>query len=77
MEAGEKEIRKAFEDVTTNNVKATVTHSNETRRLLRVAEEKVVSLDGLVRQQQQDIAAIRQQLSTIQAIVFRGGTSDV
>jgi len=75
MAAGDRQIIKAMEDVITNNVKAAVAHGNETRKLVRELEKKVISLDGLVRQQQEIIAGYRQQLSTIQAIVFKGGTS--
>jgi hypothetical protein len=75
MESGEKELRKAFEDVTTNNVKSAVAHCNETRRLFRELETKIVSLSGLVQQQQNEIVRLKNLLVDIQTIVFRGGTN--
>ena len=73
-EAGDRQVIKAMEEVTTNNVRAAIAHGNETRKMTRLLEEKVVSLDNLVRQQQEIISALRQQLATVQAIVFKGGT---
>ncbi|OEU68458.1 MAG: hypothetical protein BBJ57_07210 [Desulfobacterales bacterium PC51MH44] len=75
MAAGDRQIIKAMEDAMTNNIRSAIAHGNETRKTTRILEEKVLSLDGLVRQQQEIIEALRQQLSNVQAIVFRGGTS--
>ncbi len=75
MAAGDRQVIKAMEEVMTNNVKAAVAHGNETRKLVRILEEKVISLDGLVRQQQEEIGSLRQQLAKVQAITFRGGTT--
>lgn len=74
METGEKELRKAFEDVTTNNVKSGIEHSNNTRKLFRELEEKVISLGGSMRQYQEQIDMLKKQLINIQAKVYRGGT---
>ena len=74
-EAGDREVMKAMEEVTANNVRAAVAHGNETRKLFRELEAKVVSLDGLVRTQQEEIKGLKQQLSSVQAKVFRGGTT--
>ncbi len=75
MEAGEKELRKAFEEVTTNNVKAAVAHSNETRRLVRELEGRVQSLDDLIRNYDNTIDLLKKQITNLQIKMFSGGTS--
>lgn len=74
MEAGEKELRKVFEDVTTRNVTAVVDHSNETRKLIRELEDKIKSLENMVLNQQQLVAEMRSQLAFVQAKIYAGGT---
>jgi len=74
MEAGEKELREAFEENITNNVKRVVEHTNETRKMLRSAEEKIERLEKHVISLNQTIEQLRAQLAAVQAIVFRGGT---
>ena len=74
MEAGERELRKAFEEVTTRNVQATVSHSNETRRIVRELEKKIELLEGIVRNQNTIIDSLRLQLANVQTKVFSGGT---
>ena len=46
MEAGEKNLRKVFEEVTTHNVRLCIDYSNETRKLLRKTEENVKRLNN-------------------------------
>ena len=75
MEAGEKELRQIFEETTTNNVKAVVEHTNETRRMTREFMDKVNGLEALLIQQKQEIDTLRTHLATVQTIVFKGGTS--
>lgn len=75
MEAGEKELRQAFEEVTTNNVKAAVEHSNESRKLIRELEKKIVSLDGEIRTYNSRIELMQQQIAMLQAKLYQGGTS--
>ena len=74
MESGEREMRKVFEDVTTKNVKATVAHSNETRRLLRELENKVKLLEEQLRQSNERIGELRTFITHLQSKVFSGGT---
>jgi uncharacterized coiled-coil protein SlyX len=75
MEAGELELRKAFEEVTTRNVNAAVAHGNETRKLTRELEKKVEKLEGVVREQNATIDSLKLQLSGVQTKLFSGGTS--
>lgn len=74
MAAGDRQVMKAMEEVTTNNIKAMLAHGNETRRLVRELEDKLRSLDGFCRQQQDDISKLRLQLANVQTKVFSGGT---
>lgn len=77
MESGEKELRKVYEEVTTNNVKAILDHGNKTRIMIRNVEKRIDQQGELIRNQQTTINALRQQLSNVQAIVYRGGTDGV
>ena len=74
MESGEKEMRQVFEDVTTNNVKATVAFSNETRKLIRELENKVLLLGGQLRQANDRIDELKKLVTNLQMKIFRGGT---
>jgi len=74
MESGERELKQAFEEVTTRNVKAILQHSNETRILVRELEKKVVLLEGNIREQNKEIEALKKQLANVQTKVFSGGT---
>jgi len=74
MMTGDKELRKAFEEVTTNNVRASVEHGNNTRKLVRELEEKVLLLEGMLRQYDEKFALLNSQLNRLQSKVFSGGT---
>jgi hypothetical protein len=74
MEAGEKELRKIFEENTTRNVKACVEHGNNTRTLQRQLENKVILLEGILRQYAETFASQQLQLTNLQSIVYREGT---
>jgi len=74
MESGEKELRQAFEDVTTNNVKTVVEFSQETRKIVRDLEAKILKLEEIVRGQNEAIDGLRVQLAIVQARVYSGGT---
>jgi len=74
MESGEKEMRQVFEDVTTNNVKATVAYSNETRIIVRDLEGKIKLLEGQLRQSNDKIEELRRMITNLQAKAFSGGT---
>lgn len=71
----EKELRKAFEEVTTNNVQASIDFTNETRKMLRELSDKFDSLEARMSQYDEKLQLLQIQVSTMQAIVFRGGTS--
>lgn len=74
MESGEIELRKVFEEVTTKNVKTIQEYSTSTRTIVRELENKVKNLQDKLLQQTEEISILRQNLSNIQAKMFRGGT---
>ena len=74
MEAGEFENRKAFEEVTTKNVKTGVDYSTDTRKLFRELEKKVEILENIVRSQSAIIEQFKIQLAGVQTKLFSGGT---
>ena len=49
MEPGERELRKAFEEVTTNNVKSIVSYTTKTRDMARDLEKRVEKLEARLR----------------------------
>jgi uncharacterized protein HemX len=74
MDAGEKELRKAFEDVTTNNVKAVVDFSQGTRKLIRELEQRMNRLEEERKQDKALLESLRMQLANVQTKVYSGGT---
>jgi uncharacterized protein (DUF433 family) len=74
MEAGEKELRLIFEEVTRGNVQAAITYSEETRKLVRNLEEHVKILQNTVLTQNNIIEGFRIQLANIQTMLYSGGT---
>ena len=74
MESGERELRKAFEDVNTRNVKAAIEYSKETRKMIRIMEGKIVILEGMIKGQNAAIEGFKIQLACVQTKLFSGGT---
>lgn len=74
MAAGDRQVMKAMEEVTTNNVKAAVAHGNETRKIARELEAKVDSLDGLVRQKDIEMKEMQKQIAFLLQRAVSGGT---
>lgn len=74
MEAGEKELRKAFEEVTKGNVQAAVAHANETRKLLREVQEENQRLNNNIEMLRKHLEQTR--IIMVQALQakFSGGT---
>ena len=75
MEAGELEMRKAFEEVTTRNVQAAINYSNETRKIVRQLEEKMIHFENLAQAKDKEIGVLRQQISVLQQKLYMGGTT--
>lgn len=76
MEAGEKELRKAFEDVTTGNVKTILDFSTVTRKIVRDLETRVVSLELKLIEQNKVINELKMQLASVQMTLFNKGTNN-
>lgn len=74
MEPGEKELRKVFEENTTTNVKATVQHSNETRKMVRTLEARIQTLENMILTQNGVIEQLKKQIAFIQQRLYAGGT---
>jgi hypothetical protein len=75
MEAGELELKQAFEEVTTRNVQTTVDFTQDTRKLFRELEQKVFALQSQVVAQSELLNQFRVQLAGVQTKLFSGGTS--
>lgn len=74
MESGEMEMRKAFEEVTTNNVRAILEHGNTSRKLVKEMMERMDRQDGVIGALNKRIDAQQSQITTLQAKLFAGGT---
>ncbi len=74
MAAGDREVLKALEEVTTRNVTAVVAHANETREITLGVEKRINKLEEIILQQNEIIEAFRLQLSLIQGKLYSGGT---
>ena len=70
MEPGEKEMRMAFEEVTTKNVKTCVEYTTQTRNLVRELEAKVLALQDHVVQQNALNIDQQQKIVVLQAKLY-------
>lgn len=75
MDEGEKGLRKAFEQVTTGNVKTAVEYSKETRRLMRILAEEVKRMETELNFQRVQMEQFKIQLAGVQTKLFGGGTA--
>lgn len=74
MDETEKDFRKAFEDVTTGNLKVVLEYCQETRAIVRDLELTVKSQNNIIVSQNQMLDEYRKQLAGIQTKLFNGGT---
>ena len=74
METGEREMRKAFEDVIRNNVKTIADYSTSTRDVVRNLEDEVKELKNMLVTRDSELAALKQQVAIIQGVLYKGGT---
>jgi len=75
VDAGDKELRKAFEETTKRNINAMLEHGNETRKLVKELEEKIQFLQNALQSREEDVKQLRIQLASIQTKLFSGGTA--
>lgn len=73
MEAGELEIRKAFEDVTRKNVKSSIEHGNETRRICRELQTKVSDLEKKIVFINKQLVDQNKIISGLQVKLYKNG----
>ena len=74
MEAGEVELRKAFEEVTIKNVQTVINYSKDTRDIVRTLETNIKHLQNNLLSANTEISQLKTQLSIVQAKLFAGGT---
>lgn len=74
LEPGEFELRKAFEAVTTQNVRTVIDYSTQTRTLLRETIEELTNLKKMLVSRDAEITQLRQQVSILQSKIYQGGT---
>jgi len=74
FQSGELELKKAFEETTTRNVKMILDHSNETRRLVLILEQKILTIEQSIQIQNEKLEFIKKLLADLQGIIYKGGT---
>ena len=74
MEAGEFELRKAFEDVIRQNIQTIIQYTTETRTLLREAQKSLDELKRMIATRDTDILQLRQQVAILQSKIYQNGT---
>jgi len=74
MESGEKELRKAFEEVSNRNIKAVLEHSNQTRKMINELKDQVNNFQETLRNFEQKLNEIRKLLTNVQQKIYSGGT---
>lgn len=73
MEAGEKEVKMAFEEVTTRNVRAAVDFSNTTRVIVRDLQSRVETLDRMFIQNTEKMELMQNTISLLQMRLYNAG----
>ena len=74
MSAGEKEILKAIEETVSTNLSTMQNFGNETRKVVRECENKIIGLQEENRNLKSEISQLRIMLANVQARVYSGGT---
>ena len=74
FQSGEKELKKAFEEVTTRNVLAILEYSKETRKLVRDLEQKVLNFEHAVQERDKEVSRLKEQISILQQKLYQGGS---
>ena len=69
------EMTKGDFEVLQKNIKSVVAHGNETRKLLREAENKVNILQGIVMTQNGQIKNMNEQINALRAKIYTGGAT--
>lgn len=73
FQSGEREAKKAFEEVTTRNVKTILEYTRETRRIVRELEERVVNLEKANLGLEVKILDLQRQIQLLQIKLYNNG----
>lgn len=74
MEAGEKEVKKALEEVQVRNINAVVDFTQKSRAMVLDQDKKIESLNSQVQAQAALLNEFKTQLAFLQTKVFSGGS---
>ena len=75
MAAGDFENLKAFEHVTTQNVRTIGAYTKETRKLIRDLAGEVKELKNMIITRGDEVGQLRLQVSLLQAKLYKNGTA--
>ena len=75
MEAGEKEIKKALEEVQVRNITTIVKFVEDSRQMILAQQVKIDSLNAQIVAQSELLNQFRVQLAHLQTKVFSGGST--
>jgi len=75
MEAGEKEIKKALEEVQVRNITTIIAFVEASRQLILAQQVKIDSLNAQIVAQSELLNQFRVQLAHLQTKVFSGGST--
>lgn len=74
MEAGEKEVKKALEEVQVRNINTIVKFVEDSRQMILAQQIKIDSLNAQIIAQANLLNEFRVQLAHLQTKVFSGGS---
>ena len=75
MEAGEKEVKKALEEVQVRNITTIISFVEVSRQLILAQQTKIDSLNSQLVAQANLLSEFRIQLAHLQTKVFSGGST--
>lgn len=75
MEAGEREVKKALEEVQVRNITTIVAFVEESRQMILAQQIKIDSLNSQIVAQANLLNEFRVQLAHLQTKVFSGGSA--
>ena len=75
MEAGEKEVKKALEEVQTRNITTIIKFVEDSRQMILAQQTKIDSLNSQLVAQANLLSEFRIQLAHLQTKVFSGGST--
>ena len=74
MEAGEREVKKALEEVQVRNITTIIAFVEESRQMILAQQIKIDSLNAQIVAQSELLNQFRVQLAHLQTKVFSGGS---